>query len=41
MRNAQVLHFLLKQMTRLIKIFQIKLSFIKLQFYDIEMLDLG
>ena len=30
----------LKQTLTLIKIFQIKLSFIKSQFYDIKMLDL-
>ena len=34
------LHFLLKQTTALIKIFQIKLSFIKLQYFDIKLLDL-
>ena len=33
-------HFLLKQTTSLIEIFQIKLSVIKLHFYDITMLDL-
>ena len=35
-------HFLLKQTTALIKIFQVKLSFIALEFYDIhiKMLDL-
>ena len=34
------LHFLLKQTTALIKIFQIQLSFIQLLFYDIKMLNL-
>ena len=39
--NARVFAFLLKQTTALITIFQIKLSFIKLQLYDIKMLDLS
>ena len=34
------LHFLLKQMTALVKIFHIKLSSIELQLYDIKMLGL-
>ena len=34
------LHFLLKRTTTSIRIFQIKLFFVKLQSYDIKMLDL-